>query len=75
MAAKHRKTNASWETDDATRNPPRTCAVSGKRMYANEGDAKATAAHRMADKESVPARLTTYKCQYCEAWHLTSKRP
>jgi hypothetical protein len=43
-------------------------------MYANEGDAKATAAHRMADKESAPALLTTYKCLYCGAWHLTSKQ-
>ena len=59
MAAKRRKTNVSLEMDDATRNPPGTCAVSGKRIYAHEGDAKAIAAHRMADKESAPAKLTT----------------
>jgi hypothetical protein len=74
MAAKRRKTNVSLEMDDATRNPPGTCAVSGKRMYAHEGDAKAIAAHRMAEKESAPAKLTTYKCLYCGAWHLTSRQ-
>jgi hypothetical protein len=47
--------------------------VSGKRMYANEREANATAAHRMADKEAGPAQLRTYKCLYCGAWHLTSK--
>jgi hypothetical protein len=73
MAAKHRKTNSSWEMDDARREPPRTCAVSGKRMYSNEREANATAAYRMTDKESGPAQLRTYKCLYCGAWHLTSK--
>src|ERR1039458_2466388 len=52
MAPKHRKTNSSWEMDDARRDPPRTCAVSGKHMYSNEREANATAAHRMTDKES-----------------------
>jgi len=42
-------------------------------MYANEGEAKTTAAHRMSDKESAPTQLRTYKCLYCGAWHLTSK--
>jgi hypothetical protein len=73
MAAKNRKPNFSWEMDDARKDPPKTCAVSGKRMYSNERDAKATAAHRMNDKESAPAQLRTYKCIYCGSWHLTSK--
>jgi hypothetical protein len=47
--------------------------VSGKRMYANEREAKATAAHRMAEKETGPAQLRTYRCLYCGTWHLTSK--
>ncbi len=69
MAARHHKSNSSWEEGPVQ---PRTCAVSGKRMYANEGEAKATAAHRMTDK-TAPAQLRTYKCLYCGAWHLTSK--
>lgn len=74
MVARNRKTNISWETNDVKRNQPQTCPVSGKRMYANEQEAKATAAHRMSDKEVGPARLRTYKCLYCGAWHLTSKQ-
>lgn len=73
MAARNRRTNISWETNDVKRDQPRTCPVSGKRMYANERDAKATAAHRMADKQADPPQLRTYKCLYCGAWHLTSK--
>jgi hypothetical protein len=72
MAARHRKTNPSWEAAAVKQDQPRTCPVSGKRMYANENEAKATAAHRMAE-ETAPTQLRTYKCQYCGAWHLTSK--
>jgi hypothetical protein len=73
MAPRNRKIKVSWETDEVKRNPPRTCSVSGKRMYANEREASATAAHRMADKETGPEQLRAYKCLYCWAWHLTSK--
>ena len=73
MAAKYRKSNFSWEMDDARPDSPRISVVSGKRMYSNEREANATAAHRMTDKESGPAQLRTYKCLYCGAWHLTSK--
>jgi len=74
MAARHGKTNPSWESGAVKRDEPRTCPVSGKRMYANENEAKATAAHRMADKETAPTQLRTYKCPHCGAWHLTSKQ-
>ena len=70
---KYRHTKPWEEVDAAKRDQPRTCAVSGKRMYANEREARATAAHRMADKETGPEQLRTYKCQYCGAWHLSSK--
>jgi hypothetical protein len=59
---------------DVKRDPPRTCAVSGKRIYANEGEAKSTAAHRMSDKETGPTQLRIYKCLHCGGWHLTSKQ-
>jgi hypothetical protein len=42
-------------------------------MYENAQEAKATATHRMSDKEASPAQLRTYKCVYCGAWHLASK--
>jgi len=74
MAAKHGKANSSWEMDDARRDQPKTCAVSGKRMYTSEREAKSTAAHRMSDKQSAPVLLRAYKCLYCGAWHLTSKK-
>jgi hypothetical protein len=73
MAARHRKIDSSWEERPIQRDQPQTCPVSGKRMYANEGEAKATAIRRMSDKESAPTLLRTYKCLYCGAWHLTSK--
>ena len=73
MAARNRRTKAHWEGDDVKLDQIRTCSVSGKRMYANEREANATAAHRIADKETGPAQLRTYKCLYCGAWHLTSK--
>jgi hypothetical protein len=72
MAAKHRR-KVSWETDEVKQDQPRTCSVSGKRMYANEREANATAAHRMSVEETGRAQLRTYKCMYCGAWHLTSK--
>jgi hypothetical protein len=79
MVAKHRKhgnSKFSWELgDDARGDQRRTCAVSGKRMYSTEREAKSTAAHRMSDKDYAPAQLRTYKCLYCGAWHLTSKTP
>jgi hypothetical protein len=74
MAARNRRTKISWETNDVKRDQPKTCPVSGKRIYTNERDAKATAAHRMSDNEAGPAQLRTYKCLYCGAWHLTSKQ-
>jgi hypothetical protein len=70
---KYRHTKPPLEMDAVSREPPRMCSVSGKRMYANEREAKATAAHRMADKETGPSQLRTYKCMYCGAWHLSSK--
>jgi len=70
---KYRHTKPPVETHAVKPDPPRMCAVSGKRMYVNEREARATAANRMADRENGPAQLRTYKCQYCGAWHLSSK--
>ena len=70
---KYRHTKPPLETNAVKRDQPRACSVTGKRMYATEREARATAAHRMADKEAGPAQLRTYKCQYCQAWHLTSE--
>jgi hypothetical protein len=72
MCAKHRKKYAPWESDTAERDPPKICPTTGKRMYESEGEARATAAHQMSQK-SAPAQLKTYRCLYCDAWHLTSK--
>jgi hypothetical protein len=74
MTAKHRKTKITWDTFTDKQDQPQICSVSGKRMYANEREAKATATYRMSDKGACPAQLRTYKCLYCEAWHLSSKQ-
>jgi len=70
---KYRHTKPPLETPAVKQDQPQICPVSGKRMYANEREANATAANRMADKETGPTRLKTYKCLYCGTWHLTSK--
>jgi len=45
------------------------CPVTGKRKYATEGEALATAAHQIATSNAP--KLKTYFCQWCDAWHLT----
>ena len=73
MAARHRKPNISWESSGADREPTEICPTTGKRMYASEAEAKATAKHQLSQKESEGVQLRTYRCLYCDAWHLTSK--
>jgi hypothetical protein len=46
------------------------CPVSGKQMYATEGEALASAAHQMATA-NAPKYLRAYLCSWCNAWHLT----
>jgi len=72
MSPRHRKPIRSWEPGPEERDPPQICPTTGKRMYASEAEAQATAAHQMS-KESAPAQLKTYRCLYCNSWHLTSK--
>jgi hypothetical protein len=48
------------------------CPVSGKRKYATEGAALATAKHQVATADA-PATLHAYRCNWCHAWHLTKK--
>ena len=46
------------------------CAVTGKRKYATQNEAMATAAHQIASNDA-PKQLWAYLCAYCETWHLT----
>jgi hypothetical protein len=46
------------------------CPVTGKRKYATEGEALATAAHQIATG-NAPKELRAYLCSWCDAWHLT----
>jgi hypothetical protein len=48
------------------------CPVSGKRKYATEGAALATAKHQVAIA-GAPMELRAYRCNWCHAWHLTKK--
>ena len=72
MARRHRKLHVPWEST-ADRDPPEICATTGKRKYASEAEARATAQHQMSQKPSSSLQLRTYRCLYCDAWHLTSK--
>lgn len=60
-----RKAIAGLVMDDESK-----CPVSGKRKYASEGDALATAAHQIATA-NAPKELRAYLCSWCDAWHLT----
>jgi len=73
MAPKHRRPNISWEFGSTDREPSEMCATTGKRMYPTEAEAKATAKHQMSQKQPASLQLRTYRCLYCDAWHLTSK--
>ena len=46
------------------------CPVTGKRKYATEGEALATAAYQIAST-NAPKDLRAYVCSWCGAWHLT----
>jgi hypothetical protein len=72
MSPRHRNFTSRWEPDGEGREQPQKCSVSGKRMYATEGEANATAAHRMSDKQGPTGQLRSYLFIYCMAWHLTS---
>jgi hypothetical protein len=48
------------------------CPTTGKRKYSSEREAQASANHRLADPTGPP-KLKTYRCLYCNSWHLTSK--
>lgn len=74
MPGRRHKANHTREATAASWDQPKMCPVSGKRMYADEAEANSTAAHRMSE-ERGPAQLSAYKCAYCGAWHLTSKKP
>ena len=43
------------------------CPVSGKRKYATEGAALATAKHQIATSDA-PMELYAYRCNWCRAW-------
>ena len=50
------------------------CPVTGKRQYATEGEALATASHQIATG-NAPKNLRPYLCTWCQAWHLTKSDP
>jgi hypothetical protein len=50
------------------------CPVAGKRQYATEGEALATAAHQIANA-NAPKDFRAYRCSWCDAWHITKNQP
>lgn len=73
MSPRYRKPHSSWDSGAEDRQPPEMCATTGKRKYASEAEAQATAHHQISQKQSPSLQLRTYRCLYCDAWHLTSK--
>lgn len=49
---------------------PNICAVSGKRIYTSAGAKQALASLRSRGKPAC----STYSCEHCHHWHLTSRR-
>ncbi len=49
------------------------CPVSGKRKYASEGEALATAEHQIREGNASEG-LRAYRCSWCDAWHLTKDK-
>ena len=72
MARRHRKAHVPWESP-AERDAPQMCATTGKRMYSSEAEALSTAQHQISQSKSGSLQLRTYRCLYCDSWHLTSK--
>ena len=69
----------AWQDRGSEESPTRLamdnaskCPVSGKRKYATEGAALATAKHQIATAD-MPMELRAYRCNWCKAWHLTKK--
>lgn len=56
-----------WHMDAYDPEKPWRCAVSGKRRHATKADAG-----RAARVERVPG-LRSYRCVYCDDYHLTSR--
>jgi len=69
----------AWQDRSSEESPGRLamdstskCPVSGKRKYATEGAALATAKHQISTA-AAPMELRAYRCNWCKAWHLTKK--
>jgi hypothetical protein len=73
MSARYQKPHIPYESRGAQTGPPEMCPTTGKRKYASEAEAQATARRQMSQKLSPSLQLRTYRCLYCNAWHLTSK--
>jgi hypothetical protein len=61
---------SEWPFQAITVDNQDKCPVSGKRKYATEGEALATAAHQISTA-NAPKDLRAYFCSWCESWHLT----
>ena len=49
------------------------CPVSGKRKYATEGEALATADYQKS-LGTTKEELLAYRCNWCAGWHLTKNK-
>jgi hypothetical protein len=58
-----------WFADQQADQARRREACTSKRWFATESEARAAA---LWDQTRFATRLTCYRCQECDGWHLTS---
>ena len=76
--ARRWKPGPSFSSHEEKREAPQNCAVSGKRIYADERGANAAADRAASGSDESPGHavhLRVYRCLYCMGWHLTSQEP
>lgn len=57
-----------WFAEERRREEARERACEDKRRFASESEARAHAAN---DRRQWGERLTPYRCDRCDGWHLT----
>ena len=60
-----------WFADQQARKARRREACASKRWFATEAEARAAA---LWDQTRFGERLTCYRCDECDGWHLTGDR-
>jgi len=60
-----------WFADQRARQTRRRDTCASKRWFATDAEARAAA---LWDQTQFGVRLTSYRCEECDGWHLTGAR-